>query len=61
MKMVQFFNRVVMMVTTSILAEETPYRRAKIVQKAIKVSFSMTADQAAKDGGTCKTRSSSNI
>lgn len=37
MKMVEFFNRVVMMVTSSILAEETVYRRAKVVQKAIKV------------------------
>ena len=35
--MVEFFNRVVMMVTSSILAEETVYRRAKVVQKAIKV------------------------
>jgi RasGEF domain. len=37
MKMVEFFNRIVMMVTTSILAEENLYRRAKVIQKAIKV------------------------
>ena len=41
MKMVEFFNRVVMMVTTSILAEENVYRRAKIIQKAIKVRYQM--------------------
>jgi len=39
MKMVEFFNRVVMMVTTSILSEENVYRRAKIIQKAIKLAL----------------------
>ena len=36
--MVEFFNRIVMLVTSSILAEESVYRRAKAVQKAIKVT-----------------------
>ncbi|XP_065646816.1 uncharacterized protein LOC100203503 [Hydra vulgaris] len=38
MKMVQFFNRIAMMVATSILSEETAYRRAKVIRKAIKLS-----------------------
>jgi len=38
MKMVQFFNRMAMLVTTNILLEETTYRRAKIIRKAIKLA-----------------------
>ena len=38
MNMVEFFNRVAMMVATSILVEETAYLRAKAITKMIKVS-----------------------
>eukprot|EP00794_Sanderia_malayensis_P018180 gene18180-19994_t len=38
MNMVEFFNRVAMMVASSILAEETAYIRAKIITKMIKLA-----------------------
>ena len=37
MNMVEFFNRVAMMVATGILVEETTYLRAKAITKMIKV------------------------
>ena len=39
MNMVEFFNRVAMLVATSILVEETAYLRAKAISKMIKVVF----------------------
>lgn len=38
MKMVQFFNRIAMLISTSVLIEETCYRRAKVIRKAIKLA-----------------------
>ena len=37
MNMVEFFNRVAMMVATGILVEETAYLRAKAITKMVKV------------------------
>lgn len=42
MKMVQFFNRIAMLISTSVLIEETCYRRAKVIRKAIKVGIVKT-------------------
>ena len=39
MKMVKFFNRIAMLVTSNVLNEESTYRRAKVIKKAIKLAF----------------------
>jgi hypothetical protein len=38
MEIVEFFNRIALLVATEILAEETPQARARVISKVIQVS-----------------------
>lgn len=39
MEIVEFFNRIALLVATEILAEETPQARARVISKVIQVSI----------------------